>query len=574
MNGDDAYVLAKKYTDKTLNGLGSLKGEDGFSPTIVENSHNSEDIYKLDITDVNGTKTTPNLKADISEVKNELQEEINKKANVIHTHVSADITDVDTAPTNGSEELVTSGGVYTALSGKQSTITGGASTITSSNLTASRALVSDASGKVAVSDVTSTELGYLDGVTSNVQTQLNNKAPESHASTATTYGIGTSSNYGHVKLSDSTTSTSSTSSGVAATPAAVKEAYDKANIKKNPNSTTGDIITTHLTVGTRASGSTYGNQTFSVGANNTVSESFSFAIGYLNTISSINSAAIGQGNTTSGFYSIAIGNGNTASGQSSFATGNSNTASGFFSFASGYRNTALNYQAKFGRYASDGTAGSSSGTTGDVLIVGIGDSSSRKNGFRVDFAGNGYFYKAVSGTGADYAEMWEWQDGNPNGEDRVGYFVAFDGDKIRFANENDDLRKVGIISGNPAVIGDNFADDWQGMYLQDIYGRNITEHKSYDAEYDEDGNLIHEAYEADEYVLNSDYNPNEEYIPRRQRKEWDAVGTHGKLVVRDDGTCQVDGFCKPANGGIATASDTGFYVMERVNENHIRVYIR
>jgi hypothetical protein len=37
-------------------------------------------------------------------------------------------------------------------------------------------LVSNSSGKVAVSAVTSTELGYLDGVTSNIQTQLNNKA--------------------------------------------------------------------------------------------------------------------------------------------------------------------------------------------------------------------------------------------------------------------------------------------------------------------------------------------------------------------------------------------------------------
>ena len=63
----------------------------------------------------------------------------------------------------------------TALNGKQATITGGASTITTSNLTANRALVSDASGKVAVSEVTSTELGYLDGVTSNIQTQLNGK---------------------------------------------------------------------------------------------------------------------------------------------------------------------------------------------------------------------------------------------------------------------------------------------------------------------------------------------------------------------------------------------------------------
>lgn len=62
----------------------------------------------------------------------------------------------------------------TALNGKQATVTGGASTITSSNLTASRALVSNGSGKVAVSAVTSTELGYLDGVTSNIQTQINN----------------------------------------------------------------------------------------------------------------------------------------------------------------------------------------------------------------------------------------------------------------------------------------------------------------------------------------------------------------------------------------------------------------
>ena len=63
----------------------------------------------------------------------------------------------------------------TTADGKQAAITGGASTITSSNLTASRALVSNSSGKVAVSAVTSTELGYLDGVTSNVQTQLDSK---------------------------------------------------------------------------------------------------------------------------------------------------------------------------------------------------------------------------------------------------------------------------------------------------------------------------------------------------------------------------------------------------------------
>jgi hypothetical protein len=63
-------------------------------------------------------------------------------------------------------------------------ITGGASTIATSNLTASRALVSDGAGKVAASGVTSTELGYLSGVTSAIQTQLNGKM----ASPMTTLG--------------------------------------------------------------------------------------------------------------------------------------------------------------------------------------------------------------------------------------------------------------------------------------------------------------------------------------------------------------------------------------------------
>jgi len=43
-------------------------------------------------------------------------------------------------------------------------------------LTASRALVSDGSGFVSASSVTSTELGYVSGVTSSIQTQLNGKA--------------------------------------------------------------------------------------------------------------------------------------------------------------------------------------------------------------------------------------------------------------------------------------------------------------------------------------------------------------------------------------------------------------
>ena len=49
------------------------------------------------------------------------------------------------------------------------------------NLTASRALVSDSNGDVSISAVTSSEIGYLDGVTSAIQTQLDNKSTKAFA---------------------------------------------------------------------------------------------------------------------------------------------------------------------------------------------------------------------------------------------------------------------------------------------------------------------------------------------------------------------------------------------------------
>lgn len=54
-------------------------------------------------------------------------------------------------------------------------LTGAGSTIISLDLTTSRALVSDVSGKVAVAATTSAELGFVSGVTSAIQTQLNAK---------------------------------------------------------------------------------------------------------------------------------------------------------------------------------------------------------------------------------------------------------------------------------------------------------------------------------------------------------------------------------------------------------------
>ena len=59
------------------------------------------------------------------------------------------------------------------ISGKQDSITGGASSITSNDLRPAHALVSNNEGKVTTSAITAEELGYLDGVSSAIQEQLN-----------------------------------------------------------------------------------------------------------------------------------------------------------------------------------------------------------------------------------------------------------------------------------------------------------------------------------------------------------------------------------------------------------------
>ena len=91
-------------------------------------------------------------------------------------------------------------------------------------------------GHVRLSDATSSTSAAASGGTAATPAAVkaaydhaDSKAPKAHASTQTTYGKGTSTNYGHVKLSDSILSTSGMTGGTAATPSAVKKAYDLAN---------------------------------------------------------------------------------------------------------------------------------------------------------------------------------------------------------------------------------------------------------------------------------------------------------------------------------------------------------
>lgn len=283
--------------------------------------------------------------------------------------------------------------------------------------------------------------------------------------------------------------------------------------------------------------------------------------------------AVGTNATAEGLYTIASGAEAHAEGYCTEATGVYSHAGGSYSKAQADSAFAHGLWAKADTAYSmvTGMANKSVGKSKEYFVVGGGSSdTARSNLFRVSSDGI-YGAGAYNSTGADYAEYFEWEDGNPDGEDRTALFVALRGEKIRLAGPEDE--PIGIISANPSVIGDSYGDQWRGMYLTDIYGRLIMEEVTIPAITDSEGNVISPENRIMAAKLNPDYDNAEQYIPRSERPEWGGVGLMGKLVLIDDGTCEVDGYCKPSEGGIATRSDekTRFRVMARLDELHIKV---
>ena len=205
----------------------------------------------------------------------------------------------------------------------------------------------------------------------------------------------------------------------------------------------------------------------------------------------------------------ALGNANNggliqASGTSSFAFGYTNDvseqtiASGIGSFAFGRDvQNSNDYSMILGNYgiakASQGGTGGITGSDASIsnTISGIGSlqiaggSNSANRGISVILGTSTFGLNPIGGgvgkfwhtSGADYAEFFEWVDGNPNNEDRIGKFVCFDNistDKIKIATNTDNI--IGVVSsiyGDSGFIGDNPELHWAKANLTDDFGRII-----------------------------------------------------------------------------------------------------
>ena len=279
----------------------------------------------------------------------------------------------------------------------------------------------------------------------------------------------------------------------------------------------------------------------------------------------INSHAEGTQSFAYGYSSHAEGYKATSTAQCSHAEGQNTTASGNNSHAEGFQTTATNVSSHAGGHynAAMTSGGDNSNTTGTAFVIGNGTSpTALANAFSVQYDG---IVKAKStitaSTTADYAEFFEWIDGNPDNDDRIGYFVTLDGDKIRIATNEDDYI-LGVVSGEPFVLGNGDCDTWNGMFLRDEFRRTIYEPAPKMVEIlDSDGNPTGEfkevegEFEGTRPKLNPEYDNTQAYISRFDRKEWAPVGMLGVLAVRHDGTAQVNGYVTVNADGIATACD-------------------
>ncbi len=172
--------------------------------------------------------------------------------------------------------------------------------------------------------------------------------------------------------------------------------------------------------------------------------------------------------------------------------------------------------------------------------------------FTVSANGNVRADGTFASPAADYAEYFEWADGNPNKEDRVGITVALQDGKIRAAQPGDTV--IGVVSVVPGVVGDAAELNWQGKYVTDDWGRPILDPCHHWTWEDKDGvcHSVASYATSDQEIpknakkvtvdgegrplttprLNPNYDSSKPYVPRSQRPEWSAIGLMGKLKVR------------------------------------------
>lgn len=296
----------------------------------------------------------------------------------------------------------------------------------------------------------------------------------------------------------------------------------------------------------------YGDYNTMSGLQNTIGAGNVFAYdvgGQSNTVSGGASRGLVRGNqntVTGGLGSITAGEGNNVSGGYGLTVGMSCTVTG---------NRSLTYGLNCSNTRNGALAGGEYAATGSTYLVAIGYggfADSPKNVFTVDLSGDVTAH-SYNTSAADYAEYFEWCDGNPEAQDRMGLLVDQIGDKIAPAQG---CEFFGAISARASVIGNAYEDYWHSKYLTDVFGR---------LQYDDEGHAL----------ISPDFDPTREYVPRSKRPEWAVTGIAGRIIIVDDGSCKPGGYVSARHGiGTSCYAVTPARVLRRVDDTHVEILLK
>ncbi|MBD8073214.1 peptidase G2 [Bacillus cereus] len=281
--------------------------------------------------------------------------------------------------------------------------------------------------------------------------------------------------------------------------------------------------------------------------------SFSHAEGSNSKATGHSSHSEGSETTAGGAYSHAEGKQTIALGEAAHAEGTATIANGPSSHAEGHHTSTAHFAGShiMGRFGTAEEAYS--------WFIANGVSDTDHNIGAKWLAHNGEMYiegASYNASGTDFAQMFETEGYKPID---VGYFVTFSNEeKIRIATSRDSFI-LGISSATPALIGNSGALSWQKRYKTDNFGKR---------------QYVWTEAEEIQPLLNTEWDPTCKYVARKDRAEWLPVGLIGQMLVRDDGTCEAHGYCRPNDNGIATKAESGFFVIKRTGENQILILFR
>lgn len=313
-------------------------------------------------------------------------------------------------------------------------------------------------------------------------------------------------------------------------------------------------------VGTKAEG----YASFSEGGYTTVRGSYSHAEGYSSTVNGSYSHAEGIYTSATGSYSHAEGNSTLAEGYGAHAEGISTSARAPYSHSEGYyTDTKANAGSHvMGIYGEADTPYS--------WFLGGGTSDTKALAAKILYTGDAYIRNAWHAGGTGYAEIYKSLS-SPTVE--PGYFVTLEGESIRNANDLDQFI-LGVTSANPGFIANSSELSLGNGFLTSTWKETLYEDVLIPEKSDKDGNITEPAQILKQPLLKTQSAASSQTASSCSDSAGILVTLLGQVLVLDDGTCVVNGYCLPNKDGIATASPSGYKVMKRVSDNQILIFFR